>query len=189
MIQKFEFEQTGIEGLQVIHPFVAYDERGFFMKTYERRIFEEHGIFLENAEDMTSYSKKGVLRGMHFQTQHSQDKLIRVLHGEVWDVAVDLRKGSETYGEWRGFYLSGENKLSVYIPQGFAHGFLALTDDVIFSYRCGQLYYPNYDSGIVWNDETLKVDWPIDRVENIILTDKDKQLQTFKEFDVKYQGL
>lgn len=189
MIQKFEFEQTGIEGLQVIHPFVAYDERGFFMKTYERRIFEEHGIFLENAEDMTSYSKKGVLRGMHFQTQHSQDKLIRVLHGEVWDVAVDLRKESETYGEWRGFYLSGDNKLSVYIPQGFAHGFLALTDDVIFSYRCGQLYYPNYDSGIVWNDETLKVDWPIDRVENIILTDKDKQLQTFKEFDVKYQGL
>lgn len=189
MIEKFAFEQTGIEGLQIIHPFVAYDERGFFMKTYERRIFEEHGIFLDNAEDMTSYSKKGVLRGLHFQTEHSQDKLIRVLHGEVWDVAVDLRKESKTYGQWRGFYLSQENKLSVYIPQGFAHGFLALTEEVIFSYRCGQLYYPNFDSGIVWNDETLIVDWPIDRVSNLILSEKDKALQSFKEFDTKYKGL
>ena len=189
MIQQFKFEQTEIDGLQIIHPFVAYDERGFFMKTYERRIFEEHGIFLENAEDMISYQKKGVLRGMHFQTEHSQDKLIRVLHGEVWDVAVDLRNGSKTYGEWRGVYLSEENKLAVYIPQGFAHGFLALTDDVIFSYRCGQLYYPKVDTGIIWNDETLNIDWPIDKVETLIISERDKKLQSFAEFDAKYKGL
>ena len=130
MIQQFEFEQTEIEGLQIIRPFVAYDERGFFMKTYERKIFEKHNISLQNAEDMISYQKRGVLRGIHFQTEHSQDKLIRVLHGEVWDVAIDLRKGSKTYGQWKGIYLSEENKLSVYIPSGFGHGFLALTDKV-----------------------------------------------------------
>ena len=187
--QKFQFETTEIEGLQIIHPFVAYDERGFFMKTYERRLFAEHGIVFENAEDMTSYSRKGVLRGVHFQTRHSQDKLIHVLRGEVWDVAVDLRKGSRTYGAWKGFYLSQENKLSVYIPQGFAHGYLALTDDVVFTYRCGQPYYPDFDSGIVWNDETLKIDWPIDKVDELILSEKDRNLQTFKQFHETFGGL
>lgn len=189
MVEPFKFEQTDIKGLQIIHPFVAYDERGAFIKNYERRIFEEHGIFLENAEDITSYSKKGVLRGVHFQTRHSQDKLIRVLHGKVWDVAVDLRKESETYGQWRGFYLSEENKQSLYIPKGFAHGFLALTEDVIFSYRCGELYYPDADSGIVWNDETLRIDWPTDQTDCLIISPKDRSLQSFKEFDEKYKGL
>lgn len=187
--QKFKFEKTEIEGLQLIHPFVAYDERGFFMKTYEKRLFEVNGIVLQNAEDMTSFSKKGVLRGVHFQTQNSQDKLVRVLHGEVWDVAVDLRKGSETYGKWKGFYLSEENKLSLYIPQGFGHGFLALSDQVIFSYRCGQLYYPNSDSGIRWNDESLGIEWPTEKVDQIIISEKDQKLQTFDEFKRRYGGL
>jgi dTDP-4-dehydrorhamnose 3,5-epimerase len=178
----FRFEKTSIDGLQVIYPFIAYDERGFFMKTYEQRIFKEHGIEFDNAEDMVSYSHKGVLRGMHFQTEHSQDKLIRVLHGEIWDVAVDLRKDSKTFGKWEGFYLSEENKAALYIPSGFAHGFLALTDDVLFTYRCGELYYPNVDSGIIWNDSTLQVDWPLDRVEKVILSEKDKKLQTFEQF-------
>lgn len=189
MIENFSFEKTEIEGLQIIHPFVAYDERGFFMKTFEQRLFKENGIELGNAEDMTSYSHKGVLRGLHFQTKHSQDKLIRVLHGEVWDVAVDLRVGSTTYGEWKGFYLSGENKLSVYIPSGFAHGFLALSEDVIFSYRCGQGYYPDYDTGIRWNDETLKVEWPLERVEKMIISEKDSKLQSFAEFKEGYTGI
>jgi dTDP-4-dehydrorhamnose 3,5-epimerase len=188
-VEKFRFEETGIKGLQIIHPFVAYDERGFFMKTYEQNIFKEHGIELGNAEDMTSYSKKGVLRGVHFQTKHSQDKLIRVLKGEVWDVAVDLRKGSETYGKWQGFYLSDENKVSVYIPQGFAHGFLVLSDEAIFSYRCGQGYYPDYDSGIIWNDNTLNIAWPLDRVKDVILSEKDRKMQTFEEFNKIYGGL
>lgn len=189
MIEKFQFEKTDIDGLQLIHPFVAYDERGFFMKTYEREIFREHGIEFENAEDMTSCSKKGVLRGLHFQTQHSQDKLVRVVHGEVWDVAVDLRKDSQTYGMWRGFYLSDENKLSLYIPSGFAHGFLALTDEVLFSYRCGKLYYPNFDTGIRWDDETLQVKWPLERIEQLIISDKDQKLQSFQEFSERIGGL
>ena len=182
MIENFKVECTDIEGLQLIHPFVAYDERGFFMKTYEKEIFREHGIVLENAEDMTSYSKKGVLRGLHFQTQYSQDKLVRVLLGEAWDVAVDLRKDSKTFGMWRGFYLSDKNKLGVYIPSGFAHGVLALTDEVLFSYRCGKPYHPEYDTGIRWDDGTLQVEWPLDKVDQLIVSEKDKNLQSFQEF-------
>ncbi len=182
MVKSFEFEKTDIEGLQIISPFIAFDDRGFFMKTYEKNVFMEHGINLHNAEDMMSFSHKGVLRGLHFQTKHSQDKLVRVLHGEVWDVVVDLRKNSDTFGQWRGFYLSEENKKSIYIPRGFAHGFLALTDDVIFSYRCGELYEQGYDTGIIWNDDTINVEWPLDRVDRLIVSDKDKNLQTFQQY-------
>lgn len=189
MIENFSFEKTGIEGLKLIRPFVASDERGFFMKTFEQEIFRENGIELGNAEDMTSCSHKGVLRGLHFQRKHSQDKLIRVLCGEVWDVAVDLRAGSPTFGEWEGFYLSGENKLSVYIPRGFAHGYLALTDNVIFSYRCGTGYYPEYDTGIRWNDGDLNVAWPLERAGKVILSEKDSKLQGFNEFKEKYAGI
>lgn len=187
--QKFKFEMTEIDGLKIIHPFIAYDERGFFMKTFEQKIFRENGIELGNEEDMTSYSHKGVLRGLHFQTEYSQDKLIRVVYGEVWDVAVDLRMDSSTYGEWKGFYLSSENKLSVYIPSGFAHGFLALSEDVIFSYRCGQAYYPDYDTGIRWNDEILKIEWPLERIDKLIISEKDSKLHSFAEFKKKYAGI
>ena len=188
-MQPFEFEETGIEGLKVIHPFFAPDERGYFMKTYEHEIFMQNGIEMGNAEDMTSYSKKGVLRGLHFQTRYSQDKLLRVYCGEVYDVAVDLRKDSPTYGEWKGFYLSGENRLGLYIPSGFAHGYLALTDEVIFSYRCGQPYAPQYDSGIIWNDKVLGVEWPLDRVGSLIISEKDKKLQSFAEFQEHMGGI
>jgi dTDP-4-dehydrorhamnose 3,5-epimerase len=131
---------------------------------------------------MTSYSKKGVLRGLHFQTKYSQDKLIHVYCGEVFDVAVDLRKGSSTFGKWEGFCLSGENKLGLYIPSGFAHGYLALSDEVIFSYRCGQPYAPDFDSGIIWNDKELGVKWPLVDIEQLIISPKDQKLQTFAEF-------
>lgn len=188
MNMKFEFEKTGIEGLQIIHPFIVCDERGYFMKTFEASEFKKHGIEFENAEDITSFSHKGVLRGVHFQTRHSQEKLVRVLHGEAWDVAVDLRENSPTYGEWRGFYLSEENKLSVYIPSGFAHGFLALSDDVIFSYRCGHLYEPLYDTGILWNDKDLGIDWPLDKVDKLIISEKDQKLQSFQNFQRNYGG-
>lgn len=188
-MKSFRFENTSIEGLKLIYPFFAPDERGYFMKTYERGIFKENGIDMGNAEDMTSYSKKGVLRGLHFQTKYSQDKLIRVYRGEVYDVAVDLRKDSPTFGKWEGFYLSGENRLGLYIPNGFAHGYLALSDEVIFSYRCGQLYYPDFDTGIRWNDEVLKVAWPLERVEEIIVSEKDSKLQSFNDFEKELRGL
>lgn len=187
-MEPFKFESTIIDGLKVIHPFLAPDERGYFMKTYEREIFKANGIEMGNAEDMTSHSKKGVLRGLHFQTKYSQDKLIRVYYGEVYDVAVDLRKGSPTFGHWEGFRLSGDNRLGLYIPSGFAHGYLALTDEVIFSYRCGQPYAPNYDSGIIWNDKELGVEWPINHIGNLIISPKDQKLQTFAEFKAHSEG-
>lgn len=189
MNEKFNFTKTEIEGLQLIHPFVAHDERGFFMKTYEQEIFRANGIELENAEDIISYSKKGVLRGLHIQTKCAQDKLIRVLNGEVWDVVVDLREGSPTYGKWKGFFLSQENKLSVYVPRGFAHGFLAVSEDVLFSYRCGQPYYPDYDTGVRWDDDVLKIKWPLERIEKLIISEKDRRLQTLIEFEKKYGQL
>lgn len=187
-MESFRFENTNIEGLTLIYPFFAPDERGCFMKTYEQGIFHENGIDMGNAEDMTSYSKKGVLRGLHFQTRYSQDKLIRVYYGEVYDVAVDLRKGSSTFGKWEGFYLSGDNRLGLYIPSGFAHGYLALTDEVIFSYRCGQPYAPSYDSGILWNDKELGVEWPIDKLNDIIISPKDQKLQSFAAFKACSEG-
>lgn len=187
-MEQFSIEKTSIEGLKIIHPFYAPDERGCFMKTYEREFFLTNGINMGNAEDMTSYSKKGVLRGLHFQTKYSQDKLIRVYHGEVYDVAVDLRKDSPTFGKWEGFYLSGENRLGLYIPSGFAHGYLALTEEVIFSYRCGQPYAPNFDSGIVWNDSELAIEWPIDSINDLIISGKDRKLQTFAEFKASSNG-
>lgn len=187
-MELFKFEETNIEGLKLIHPFFAPDDRGYFMKTYERDIFKKNGIDMGNAEDMTSYSKKGVLRGLHFQTKYSQDKLIRIYLGEVYDIAVDLRKGSPTFGKWKGFRLSGDNRLGLYIPSGFAHGYLALSDEVIFSYRCGQPYAPEYDSGIIWNDVELNVEWPLENIDNLIISDKDKKLQTFAEFRAQSEG-
>ena len=183
-IEYFQFKKTRIEGLTVVYPFISYDERGFFMKTYERNIFCEHGILLENSEDMTSVSKKGVLRGLHFQTKHSQDKLIRVFQGEVWDVAVDLRKNSETYGKWEGFTLSADNHIGLYIPAGFAHGFLTISDTAVFSYRCGQPYEPGFDTGIRWNDPDLHVKWPMDKLDKLIISEKDQALPYFSEKEI-----
>ena len=182
MSQNFKFENTKIEGLKLIHPLYAPDERGFFMKIYEKNIFEENGIFLENAEDMVSFSKKGVLRGIHMQTKNPQDKLIRVLRGKVWDVVVDLRKDSKTYLEWEGFTLSDENRCGLYVPSGFLHGFLALSDDVVFSYRCGKAYEPEFDGGVRWDDKQLNISWPVNEVEELIISDKDKNLPALEEF-------
>lgn len=188
MNQKFKIEDTEFEGLKIIHPFVAYDERGFFMKTYEREFFASHGIVLNNAEDMISYSRKNVIRGMHFQTKNPQDKYITVSVGTIYDVVVDLRKGSETFGKWKGIELSEENKLGFYIPAGFAHGFLAVSEAVKFHYRCGQKYEPDYDSGIRWDDPDIGIDWKYLKEEPII-SERDKGQMSFQEFCEKYQGL
>lgn len=179
------FQKTDIEGLVLIIPHIFEDERGYFIKDFERYAYASNGLPIEFFEFNESKSRKGTIRGLHFQQKHSQGKLIRIIKGEVYDVAVDLRFDSPTFGQWRGFYLSEKNHYVLYIPKGFAHGFLALTDDVVFSYKCTDVYAPNYDSGIRFDDEIIAVEWPIEKVggwQNVITSEKDKKLQTFEQF-------
>lgn len=174
---KFERIDTGIEGLYVIKPTAFEDSRGFFMETYQKRDFEELGITCEFVQDNHSKSSKGVLRGLHFQKEYPQSKLVRVIKGEVYDVAVDLRKDSSTYGKYYGVLLSEENKLQFFIPRGFAHGFLVTSDEAEFVYKVDDFYHPNDEGGIMWNDEKIGIEWPLDKVggvENLVQSDKDK---------------
>lgn len=175
----FQSTDTTLPGLKRITPFYAEDRRGWFMKIFEKGIFEAYGISCSPFETFYTHSRKGTLRGLHFQRRHSQDKLVQVLHGAVYDVAVDLRTGSPTFGKWEGFYLTAENRQMLYIPKGFAHGFLALEDDTLFSYLCGDRYDPETDGGIRWDDPQLGIEWPLERVEKIILSDKDARLPLF----------
>lgn len=188
-MQKFSFHSTKLHGLTLVTPFFAPDDRGWFSKPFERSIFSAHGIELSPWEELRSYSHKGVLRGLHFQRRHSQDKLVQVLHGAVFDVAVDLREGSATFGKWEGFYLSAENRQLLYIPKGFAHGFLALEDDTLFSYLCGDRYDPGSDGGVRWDDPQLAVSWPLERVDRVVLSEKDAALPTLQEFVTRYGAL
>lgn len=178
----FKFINTKIDGVILIEPHQFSDERGYFIKDFEKEIFERNGLPTRFHECNESKSKKGTLRGLHFQTKNPQGKLIRVIKGSVYDVVVDLRKDSPTYGEWDGFYLNEENRNMLYIPPGFAHGFLALEDDTIFSYKCTDKYNPEYDSGIIWDDKNIGIEWPLNEVNNVIISEKDKSLQTFKEY-------
>lgn len=170
-------------------PFYAPDDRGYLSKPFEKSVFAAHGINLDPWEELRSCSKKGVLRGLHFQRRHSQDKLVQVLHGAVYDVAVDLRVGSDTFGQWEGFLLTAENRQMLYIPKGFAHGFLALEDDTLFSYLCGDRYDPDSDGGVRWNDPQLAVQWPLERVDKLIVSEKDAALPTLADFVAQYGGL
>lgn len=151
---------AGIEGLCVITPAVHGDNRGYFMETYSQRDMEEAGIHIVFVQDNQSMSTKGVLRGLHFQKQFPQTKLVRVIKGSVFDVAVDLRPGSATYGKWYGIELTEENKKQFLIPRGFAHGFLVLSDTAEFCYKCDDFYHPNDEGGLAWNDPTIGVQWP-----------------------------
>lgn len=157
---KVEKNVGGIEGLCVIEPAVHGDARGYFMETYSKRDMEEAGLTMEFVQDNQSSSVKGVLRGLHFQKEFSQGKLVRVVKGSVFDVAVDLRKDSETYGKWYGVELTEENKKQFYIPQGFAHGFLVLTDLAEFCYKCTDFYHPGDEGGLAWNDPAIGIEWP-----------------------------
>ena len=150
----------GIEGLCVITPAVHGDVRGYFMETYSERDMREAGIDVRFVQDNQSMSVKGVLRGLHFQKQYPQTKLVRVVRGAVFDVAVDLRAKSETYGKWYGVTLSAENKKQFLIPKGFAHGFLVLSDEAEFCYKCDDFYHPNDEGGLAWNDPEIGVEWP-----------------------------
>ena len=191
-MSKFKKIETGIAGLYILEPTVFGDERGFFLETYSKKEFEEIGIFDEFVQDNHSKSKKGVLRGLHFQTKHSQGKLVRVIKGSVYDVAVDIRKDSSTYGKWYGVELSAENKKMFFIPKGFAHGFLTLEDETEFQYKCTDFYVPQYDSGIIWNDKDININWNFEKYglkeKDIVLSEKDKKHQSFKEYTEKYIG-
>ena len=156
----FTFEKTKLPGVVIIQPKVFGDNRGYFMETYKKTDYEAAGIDREFVQDNESSSTQGVLRGLHFQKDHTQGKLVRVTHGEVFDVAVDVRPGSETYGQWVGATLSSEKKNMIYIPEGFAHGFLVLSDTAEFVYKCTDVYDPSSEGGIPWNDPAIAVDWP-----------------------------
>jgi dTDP-4-dehydrorhamnose 3,5-epimerase len=185
-MSKFKKIETGIKDLVIIEPTVFGDNRGFFMESYSKKEFEEIGLTMDFVQDNHSKSKKGVLRGLHFQTKHTQGKLVRVIAGSVLDVAVDLRRDSETLGKWYSVLLTAENKKMFYVPEGFAHGFLTLEDNTEFQYKCTDYYAPEYDSGIIWNDKDLKIDWELEKYgikeEELSLSEKDKKQQTFKEF-------
>ncbi len=157
---KFNFIPTGIEGLVVVEPTVFGDARGYFMETYQKEEFAAAGITAEFVQDNQSSSTKGVLRGLHFQKQHPQGKLVRAVSGEVFDVAVDLRPHSATFGKWYGVVLSAENKRQFYVPEGFAHGFLVLSDTAEFSYKCTDLYAPGDEGGVPFDDPDIGVEWP-----------------------------
>lgn len=175
----------GIRGLCVIEPSVFGDARGYFSETYNKRDFAEAGIDCEFVQDNQSSSTKGVLRGLHFQIEYPQDKLVRVIKGEVFDVAVDIREGSETYGKWFGVVLSAENRKQFFIPKNFAHGFLVLSDEAEFCYKVTDFYHPNDEGGFMWNDPSIGVEWPMPEGmtgEDLILSEKDRLHPPFAEF-------
>lgn len=183
---KFKFTKTDIDGMFIVEPTVFGDNRGYFMETYNENDFKKEGYDLTFVQDNQSKSTKGVLRGLHLQVKHPQGKLVRVIKGEVFDVGVDLRGDSPTYGKWFGAILSEENKKQLYIPPKFAHGFVVLSPEAEFVYKCTEFYKPEDESGIMWNDEDIGIDWPIDDIDEIILSDKDKEWKSLKESQIKY---
>ena len=163
-----------IEGLAIIQPTVHGDDRGYFMETYNQKDMQEAGLAMTFVQDNQSMSVKGVLRGLHYQINHPQGKLVRVISGQVFDVAVDLRKNSPTFGAWHGEILSAENKKQFYIPEGFAHGFYVLSDTAEFVYKCTDFYHPGDEGGLRWNDPTIGINWPLLPGITPILSEKDK---------------
>jgi len=178
---KFKIIETGIQNLVIIETTVYGDNRGYFMETYNYNDFKEVGLDMVFVQDNQSKSKKGVLRGLHFQKEHPQGKLVRVISGEVFDVAVDVRKGSQTFGKWHGVTLSAENRKQFYIPEGFAHGFLVLSDEAEFVYKCTDFYRPNDEGGILWNDPEIGVKWPLEGMGEPVLSEKDKVQKKLSE--------
>ena len=172
--------ETPLAGLLLIEPRVFGDERGYFFESYNRDVFAAQGITEEFIQDNESLSDRGVVRGLHFQAPpKAQGKLVRVQRGKVWDVAVDIRKGSPTYGQYYGVELSGENKRMLWIPPGFAHGFVALQDNTVFFYKCTNIYNKESEGSILWNDPTLNIDW---NITDPVLTEKDMNSPRFKDF-------
>ncbi|MFV8461407.1 dTDP-4-dehydrorhamnose 3,5-epimerase [Vibrio campbellii] len=174
---------TRIPDVKIIEPSVFGDERGFFMETWNQKQFEElvTGKPTKFVQDNHSKSKKGILRGLHYQTENTQGKLVRVVSGEVFDVAVDIRQGSPTFGEWVGEYLSAENKRQLWIPEGFAHGFYVTSDEAEFVYKCTDYYNPQAEISIAWNDPSLNINWPL--CGEVQVSDKDGRATSLAEFN------
>ncbi|WP_312447119.1 MULTISPECIES: dTDP-4-dehydrorhamnose 3,5-epimerase [Bacillota] len=172
---KIKVTKCEIEGLCVIESMVYRDERGYFVETYNQNDFREAGLDMIFVQDNQSMSVKGVLRGLHFQKQFPQGKLVRCIRGAVFDVAVDLRTDSNTYGKWFGVELTAENKQQFYIPEGFAHGFLVLSDEAEFAYKCTDFYHPGDEGGILWNDSEIGIDWPVENDMQLIISEKDQK--------------
>ena len=189
---KFKKIETPIPDLCIIEPTVFGDARGFFMESWNKREFEEIGIDCEFVQDNHSKSKRSVLRGLHFQTRHVQAKLVRCVKGKIFDVAVDLRKDSPTFGEYFGLELSEDNKLMFFIPKYFAHGFLVLSDEAEVIYKADDYYDPQSDAGIIWNDKTLAIDWQLEKYglkeETLIISEKDRNHPTFQFYAAKLKG-
>lgn len=191
MIQKFEFKETEIVGLIEVTPFNADDIRGCFTKDYSKEVFEANGINHDLMEVFYTTSYKGVIRALHFQREKQQAKLVRCIHGHVYDVVVDLRPDSPSFKKWLGFDLTGDNRKELLIPGGCAHGYLVL-DESIVSYKCGEKFYGEFDDGIMWNDPDIGVEWPLEKIggiDKLIIAEKDMNLQSFAEFIERYSGM
>ena len=183
-IGNFTFIETSINDVFIIEPKKYGDNRGYFMETYKESDFKQAGINYKFIQDNQSKSKKAVLRGLHFQKKFPQAKLVRCIEGEVFDVCVDLRKDSPTYGKWEGVILSSERGNQFMIPRGFAHGFVVLSETATFSYKCDELYHPEDEGGIMWNDPEIGIEWP--NVEEVLLSEKDKKHPSLKESKVVF---
>jgi dTDP-4-dehydrorhamnose 3,5-epimerase len=186
---KFKKIETSLKGVYLLEPTVFEDHRGFFMESYNKKDFEEIGLYYDLIQDNHSLSvEAGVLRGLHFQLNpKAQTKIVRVLDGAIYDVVVDIRKKSPTFGKWVGYELSEENKFMLWIPKGFAHGFLTLSKEAEIIYKVsGSEYSPEHDRGIIWNDKTINIKWPVENIENIILSEKDKNLPTLENADINF---
>jgi len=183
-MSKFNFIKADIKDVYIIEPAVYKDNRGYFLETYNKADFKEVGLDFNFVQDNLSMSRKGVLRGLHFQMKHPQAKLVWVLSGKVLDVAVDLRASSDTYGKWTSVILSGENKKQFMIPRGFAHGFVVLSDTAQFAYKCDEFYDPKDENGIIWNDPEIAVDWG--DISDIIISEKDKKYPTLRELRIRF---
>lgn len=186
-MRKFNFQELMLSDSFLIEPFVVNDKRGSFIKDYSQEVFEDNGIFHELKEVFYTISKKGVIRAIHFQRVKEQAKLVRCISGEIFDVIVDLRPDSPTFKKWLGFNLSGENMRQLYIPPGFGHGYLVLKDAIV-SYKCDEKFYPEYDTGIIWNDPTIGIKWPLEKISNsLILSEKDENLPSFIDYFLIYK--
>lgn len=181
----FVFEPAGLKDSYLITPSFVEDNRGFFVKTFENNIFAQNGISFSVSEDFTTCSSKNVIRGMHFQLYHPQTKLVSVLAGKIYDVIVDLRMDSPTFGQWRGFYLSAVNHKCLLVPPGFAHGFLSLSEDSLVNYKCDGEYDAKTDTGILYNDSEIGIEWPISDISLAVLGSRDKRQMLFSEFKEK----
>ena len=187
MIQNWNFQELDLRDAFLITPFFASDDRGGLIKDYNIDVFKKNGINHELKEVFYTLSKRGVIRATHFQLIKQQPKLVRCVNGHVYDVIVDLRKNSPTYGQWRGFHLTGENKNSLYIPAYFGHGYLVIEDSIV-SYKAGEVFYNEGDSGIMYNDPDINIEWPFELIggeANLIISEKDLHLMSFKEYSEK----